>query len=120
MDTLSKLLGSVCVLFLLALPLVGCDASPWESGMALAVKVDAPRDGTTVNTSTVTVSGHVIGSQRAAAKVRINDADVPVKDDRFSGMTTLSEGKNTINVVATAGGAAPSQKVTVTYIPAKQ
>ena len=43
MDTLSKLLGSVCVLFLLALPLVGCDASPWESGMALAVKVDAPR-----------------------------------------------------------------------------
>jgi hypothetical protein len=119
MNTVSKLLVSVCVLFLPALPLAGCGAPPWESGMALAVKVDSPRDGTTVNTSTVTVSGHVLGSQKAAAKVRINDADVPVKDDKFSGVTTLSEGKNTIIVVATASGATPSQKVTVTYVPAK-
>jgi len=88
--------------------------------MALAVKVDTPRDGTTVTTPTVTVSGRVVGSQKAAAKVRVNDADVPVKDDKFSAGATLSEGKNVITVVAMAAGAAPSQKVTVTYAPAKQ
>jgi len=119
MKKLLKLLGSLVVFFLLALPLTGCESAPWDSGMSLALKVETPRDGTTVTTPTVTVSGRVVGSQKAAAKVRINDADVPVKDDKFSTSATLAEGKNVITVVAMASGAAPSQKVTVTYVPAK-
>jgi hypothetical protein len=119
MNKISKLLGSLFVLSLLALPLSGCDAPPWETGMTLALKVDTPRDRTTVTTPTVTVSGRVVGSQRAAAKVRVNDADVPVKDNKFSTSATLTEGTNVINVVATTAGAAPSQKLTVTYVPAK-
>jgi Glucodextranase, domain B len=119
MANLFKFLGTLFVLSLLALPLTGCDSPPWDSGMTLSLKVDTPRDGTTVSTSTVTVGGHVIGSERAAAKVRINDAEVPVKDDKFSTSVTLTEGTNAINIVATSGMAAPSQKVTVTYVPAK-
>ena len=119
MNTLFKLLGSFFVLFLMTLLLTGCETAPWDSGMALGVKVDTPRDGTTVTTSAVTVSGRVVGTQKAVARVRVNDADVPVKDDKFSTSATLSEGKNVISVVATASGAAPSQKVTVTYVPAK-
>jgi hypothetical protein len=119
MDNLLKLLGSLLVFSLLALPLTGCDSPPWESGMILNLKVDAPRDGTTVTTSTVTVSGRVTGTQSAGAKVTINGADVPVKDNKFSTSVTLTEGTNVIDIVADSGGAKPSQKVTVTYAPAK-
>ena len=112
-----KLLGTLFVLFLLALPLTGCDM---ESGMTLNLKVDTPRDGTTVNTSTVTVSGRVGGSESAGAKVSINGADVPVKDRKFSTDVTLIEGKNVINIDATAGQAKLNEKVNVTYVPAKK
>jgi nitrogen fixation protein FixH len=88
--------------------------------MILILKVDTPKDGTTVNTSTVTVNGRVKGTESAGAKVRINDADVPVKDGKFSTNVTLTEGKNVINIVATSGQASPNEKVTVTYVPAKQ
>jgi hypothetical protein len=120
MRQLFKFLGSLFVISLLALPLSGCDNPPWETGMALTLKVDTPRDGTRVNTPTVTVSGRVVGTQSAAAKVTINDVDVPVKAGKFSASETLTEGPNVFNVVATAAGAAPTQKVTVTYVPAKR
>jgi hypothetical protein len=119
MRALIKILGCLFLMSLLALPLTGCESPPWESGMALDVKVDTPRDGTTVNTPAVALSGRVLGSQRAAAKVTVNDADVPVKDGKFSTNATLTEGPNVLNVVARAAGAMPSQKVTVTYVPAK-
>jgi uncharacterized lipoprotein YajG len=119
MSPLFKLLTSLLVLSVLALPLTGCDTPPWESGMALTLKVDTPRDGTTVNTPAVTVSGRVVGTQSAAAKVKVNDVDVPVKAGKFSTSETLTEGRNVFTVAATAAGAAPSQKVTVTYVPAK-
>jgi len=68
----------------------------------------------------VTVSGRLLGSERATAKVRINDEDVPVKDDKFSASVKLTEGTNVINVLATtSGGAKPNEKLTVTYVPAK-
>ena len=120
MDKLFKILGILFVLSLLALPLIGCDNPPWESGMLLVVKVDTPKDGTTVNTPTVTVSGRVAGTESAGAKVRINDADAPVKDGKYSTNVTLTEGKNVINIVATAGQAKPEEEVTVTYVPIKQ
>jgi hypothetical protein len=120
MDNVLKLLGILFVVSLLALPLTGCDTPPWEGGMTLSVKVDTPRNGATVNTPTITVSGRVVGSERATAKVKINDTDVPVKDDKFSASVKLTEGTNVINVLATtSGGAKPGEKVTVTYVPAK-
>jgi nitrogen fixation protein FixH len=116
MDKLFKLLGILFVFFLLALPLTGCDNPPWEAGLALSLKVDTPRDGTTVTTSTVTVSGRVGGKESAGATVSVNGEDAPVKDGKFSTNVTLNEGKNIINIVATNGQAKPEEKVTVTYI----
>jgi hypothetical protein len=116
----SKLLSILFLLCLSALPLTGCDSPPWEAGMTLSLKVDAPKDGTTVNTPTVTVNGRVLGTERASAKVTINEANVPLKDDKFSSSVTLKEGPNVINVAATSNsGAKPSEKVNVTYAPAK-
>ena len=115
-----KLIVILFVLSLLALPLTGCDNPPWEHGMVLILKVDTPKDGTTVNTSTVTVSGRVSGTESAGAKVSINGADAPIKDGKFSTNVTLTEGKNVITIVATGGQAKPSETVTVTYVPAKQ
>ena len=103
----------------MVLPLTGCDNPPWESGMILVLKVDTPRDGTTVTTSTVTVGGRVTGTQSASAKVKINGADLPVKDGKYSASITLTEGANAINIVAEGGGANINEKVTVTYVPAK-
>jgi hypothetical protein len=118
MDILFKFLGILFMLALLAFPLTGCDI---DSGMSLNLKVDTPRDGTTVTTSTVTVSGRVGGSERAGAKVSINGADVPIKDNRsFSTDVTLIEGKNVINVDAASGAAKLNEQVNVTYVPAKK
>jgi uncharacterized protein YfaP (DUF2135 family) len=117
MDKRFKILGIVFVVSLMVLPLSGCTA-PWDSGTSLTLKVDAPRNGTTVTTPTVTVTGRVLGTQKAAAKVAINGAEVPVKDGKFSTNVTLAEGANVITIVATSGPANPSKKVTVTYAPA--
>ena len=115
MNNLFKTRSILFVLFLLVLPLTGCDNPPWEGGMTLILKVDTPTDGATVNTPTVTVSGRVSGTESKSAKVTINDADAPVKDGKYSGDVTLTEGKNVINVVASGGQAKPTQQVTVTY-----
>ena len=120
MNKLLKILSLFFVFSLLVLPMTGCENPPWESGMILALHVDTPKDGTTVTTSTITVGGHVGGSERKGAKVEINGIDVPVHDGRYSDSIKLTEGKNVIDVVATAGQARPNEKVTVTYVPAKQ
>jgi Glucodextranase, domain B len=120
MDKFLKFTGILFMVSLLALPLTGCDNPPWESGMVLALKVDAPKNGTTVNTSTVTVSGRVLGSQSQTAKVKVNDADVPVQGGKYSANVTLTEGKNVISVGASAsGGVNLTEEVTVTYSQAK-
>jgi hypothetical protein len=120
MSNLTKLLGILFGIALLALPVTGCDTPPWEAGMTLVVKVDAPKDGATVNTSTVTVSGRVLGTERASAKVSVNEANAPVKDDKFSASVTLKEGQNVIHVAATGtSGAKLSQKLNITFAPAK-
>jgi hypothetical protein len=108
------------LLSLLALPLAGCDAPPWESGSLLVLKVDTPQDGATVATSTVTVSGRVVGTDSKDAKVSINDADVPVTDGKFSTNVTLTEGKNVIAIAGTSSQSKPNTKVIVNYVPAKR
>ena len=117
MHNLYKLIVILFVLSLLALPLTGCDT---DSGMVLVVKVDTPKDGSTVNTPTVTVSGRVVGTESKAAKVSINDIDAPVADGKYSANVTLKEGKNVIKIIAKSGQAAPMEEVTVTYAPAKK
>ena len=104
------------MLSLLTLPLTGCT----ESAMTLVLKVESPQDGTTVNTSTVAVKGRVGGIERAGAKVSINGADVPLKDDKFSIDITLTEGKNVINIDAASGAVKLNEKVNITYAPAKK
>jgi hypothetical protein len=119
MDSLFKSTGILLLLSLLVLPVTGCDNPPWDSGMTLVLEVDTPEDGATVTTPTVTVSGHVTGTHSATAKIKVNDADVSLKDGKFSTLVTLNEGANVINIVATSGAAAPKEQVTVTYAPAK-
>ena len=112
MHSIYRLIAILFVLSLLVLPLTGCDS---DSGMILVVKVDTPKDGSTVNTPTVTVSGRVAGTESKGAKVTINNIDAPVTDRKYSANVTLNEGKNVINVVAKSGQAAPIETVTVTY-----
>ena len=111
-----RLLGILFVFSLLSLPLTGCDT---EGSFLLVLKVDAPKNDTTVTTSTVTVNGHVGGTQSEKAQVTINDAVVPLKDRKFSTNVTLTEGKNVINIVASGGSEKMTETVTVTYAPAK-
>ena len=113
-----SLFKSVCILFvigLLVFPWAGCENAPWDAGMVLVLKVDAPKDGATVNAPTVTVSGRVSGTEAKSAKVTVNNVDAVVKDGKYSVDIPLAEGKNVINVVATGGQAKPSQQLTVTY-----
>jgi hypothetical protein len=116
MDKPFKLLSILFVLSILTLSLTGCT----ESAFTLILKVDTPRDGTTVNTSAVTVNGRVTGAESTGAKVSINGADVPLKDGKFSIEVTLTEGQNVINIDATSGVVKLNEKVNVTYVPAKK
>jgi len=120
MNKYSKLMGALFLISLLALLLTGCDNPPWESGYSLVLKVDTPKDGTTVNATSVTVSGRVTGTQSKGAKVTVNEIDVPVNDGKYSTNVTLTEGKNVINIIATSGEAKPKKEVTVTCVPAKK
>jgi aspartokinase len=120
MDKFFKLLGILLVLSLLALSLTGCDSPPWEGASTLILKVDTPRDSTTVTEPTVTVTGRVSGIEGEKAKVSINGADVPVKDRKFSTKVTLTEGKNVINIDATGTQVKCNEKVNVTYVPGKK
>jgi hypothetical protein len=120
MRNLFKVICILFVLSLLALPLTGCDNPPWDAGSTLVLKVDTPKDGTTINSSKVTVIGRVVGTESEGATVSINGADVPVKDGKFSTNVTLTEGKNVINIDAKSSTAKLNEKVNVTYVPAKQ
>lgn len=115
---MNKLL-KVFLIFLLplltVLPLSGCA----DSGKTLSLYVDTPKDGTTVSTPAVTVSGQVKGKQSAAASVKVNDIDAPVKDGKYSVEVPLKEGQNIIKVVAAAERANLKEQRTVTYSAAK-
>ena len=111
----SKLIGIIFVLSLLALPLTGC----MESSTVLTLNVDTPSNNSSVTTPTITVSGHLSGMEKQSGKVKINGAEVPVKDTKFSTDVKLAEGKNTINIGATFGTVDLKEQVTITYAPAK-
>ena len=113
MDKLSKLLGILLVISLLALPVVGC-AKP------VTLRILGPTDGSTVDKSPVEVRGIV---SDAKATVWVNDTIVTVsKKGYYSTIVELTEGENTINVVAARGKEGKwkdvvGRTVTVTYSP---
>lgn len=118
MDNRLRLIIVIFALSLLALPLTGW--AEFGSGRSLVIRIDAPKNGSTVNTPTITVSGLVGGSDRDAAKVSVNDVDAPVSNGKYSANITLTQGKNVINVIAISGPAKIKEQVTVTYAPAKK
>jgi len=111
-NNLSKLLGILLLISVLALPITAC----WEGSMILILTVDTPQDKATVTASPITVSGTVTKT----AEVKINDVVVPIKGGKFSTDFKLTEGSNVINVVATSGKETVQKTVTVTYNPSKQ
>jgi hypothetical protein len=116
----NKNLKLLCVMFLLSLlafPLTGCNR---DSERTLIVKVDSPKDGDTVTTPTVTVSGRLLGTDSYAAKVIINDVEAPVANDKFSADVKLTEGKNLIVIYGRVNQVNLKEKMTVTYVPAKK
>ena len=112
MNNLFKLVGISLVIFLLALSISAC----MDSAMVLMMTVDTPQDKTTVDSSSVIVSGTV----NKSAKVKINDVVVPVKGGKFSTDFKLTEGSNVINIVATSGKDTVQKTLTITYNPSKQ
>jgi hypothetical protein len=111
-----KILSIILMLFLLALPLMGCDR---DAERTLIVKVDSPLDGATATTPTVVLSGHLLGTDSYAAKININGADVPVVDGKYSTNVPLKEGKNVIVIYGRVNQVNLKEKVTVTYAPVK-
>jgi len=111
-NNLSKLLGILLLISVLALPITAC----WEGSMILILTVDTPQDKATVTASPITVSGTVTKT----AEVKINDVVVPIKGGKFSTDFKLTEGTNVISVVATAGKETVTKTVTITYNASKQ
>jgi len=107
------------ILALLALPLTGRDSPPWEGSSVLLIKVKTPDDGATVHTPTVTVSGRLGGTQTKGVQFKMNDADVPLKDNQFSSDITLTEGKNVIQLTAACAEFNTSKQLVVNYATKK-
>jgi hypothetical protein len=118
MDNRLRLISLIFALSLLALPMTGW--AEFGSGRTLVLRVDTPKNGATVNTPTITVSGLVGGSDRDAAKVSINDVEAALSNGKHSANVTLTQEKNVINVIAISGPAKIKEQVTVTYVPAKK
>jgi hypothetical protein len=112
MHNLSKLIGISLIISLFALAISACT----DSAMVLVVTLDTPQDKATVSTPTITVSGTV----SKMAELKINDMITPIKNGKFSTDLKLTEGTNTIKVVATSGKDTETKSITITYNPDKQ
>jgi len=111
-----KLLGILLVISVLAVPLVGC-------ARGLTLTVSGPKDGATLTESPVSVHGSVSDPE---ATITVNGLEVEVVEvassvspvrlyGAFSAVVELTEGENTITVVATLGEETVTKTVTVTY-----
>ena len=84
---------------------------------ALSLEITSPEDGATLTESPVAVSGTVPDPE---ATITVNDVGVEVAEDgTFSADVELTEGENTINIVATLGEETLTKTVTVTYTPSE-
>ncbi len=84
-----------------------------------SLTINSPEDGAEVTEDTVTVSGTVTDKESGVASLTINGNPVDVsKDGSFSYTVTLTEGTNTITIVATdKAGNKTTKTITVTYKP---
>jgi len=109
----SRALSLSCVLLvvcLLVVTVVGCGGAEDKE---LTLTVDQPQDGTTFTVSEVWVRGTV---SDAKATVKINDVTASVgKKGTLAKKVTLTEGENTINIVATRGEKVATTSITITY-----
>lgn len=96
MTKIFKVLGIALIIPVLCLTLVGCQHR------GLAVEITWPYDGATAYATPAPVRGAVSDS---SASVTINDTPVVIAENGyFTGSVDLTEGGNTITVVATVEG----------------
>jgi len=80
---------------------------------ALSLAITSPEDGAELTESPATVNGTV---SKPEATVTVNDIETEVAEDgSFSTQVELTEGENTITVVARLGEETVTETVTVTY-----
>jgi hypothetical protein len=85
---------------------------------ALSVEITSPEDGAELTESSVTVNGTV---SKPKATVAVNDAEVAVaQDGTFSTQVELTEGENTIMVVASLGKQKATASLAITYSPEEE
>jgi len=100
-----------------AILVAGCGSSddgskPTSAGSGLTIKITAPADGSTTKADRVTVRGTVSSPE---AQVQVLGVAAQVGNGVFTQSVPLHGGANTIDVVASAPGAAPATaSVTVT------
>jgi len=109
---MGKLAKLICVLLtgsLLAIQMVGCVKR-------VTLKVWEPNDGDILTSSPIYVKGKVSDPK---AKVTVNNTIgfKHSKTGEFQGTATLTEGDNTIEVVAIKGKKEITKTLTVTYRP---
>jgi len=77
----------------------------------------SPGDGSTVDQDSITVSGTATDSESGIDKVTINDSEASLSSDgSFSKTVALTEGTNTITIIATDKvGNKTTKTITVTY-----
>lgn len=114
MKRLSRLCAAIfAVIF--AIILISCSTGPATTEEPLFLQIKSPEDNTKLDTNLLKVSGTV---SNFGATVLVNGAKAKVeKDGSFSAYVELSEGKNTIEAVATLADKKATQAVTVTFSP---
>jgi len=110
MTSVGRLRGKVAVVVSAALSAVlaatGCGGSQTAAGNSnVQIQISAPTDGSSVTADRVTVRGTVIP---ADATVQILGRPAQVGNGVFTGSVPLHSGVNTIDVVASAAGLAPT------------
>ena len=110
MTKIVRVLGIAALIPLLCVTLVGCHHG------GLSVEITWPYDGMRVYATPAPVKGTVSDS---SASVTINNTPVVVAENGyFVGSVDLTEGENTITVVAISGeGETATKAITVTHAP---
>ena len=115
-----KVLGMMLIVPLFCVVLVGC-----TSTKAVELEITSPADGEVLYTSPVTVEGRVsdlevtvtINGEEVLVRLKMEPYGLQRQYPAFSGDVELSEGGNTITVIARLNGQEVSESITVTYAP---
>lgn len=108
----ARLIVALCLISLLTVPMMAC-AKP------LTLTVWEPNDGAILTSSQIYVKGKVSNPK---ATVTVNNIN-PWKNrttGEFQGTVSLTEGENTIEIVAKQGKKVATKTLTITYRPEQQ